>query len=240
LQCSGPHRERPQDHIPEGQRQGGKQKQQAVRLQPLPARRQKRPVIPGGQARQHRSRRAGCQAGQGRKGLQHIDAAHRQEHPRRRQGQEDAPFQQLRAPEGRGGREDQNGRGQEGQRVGKVQKQQRSNSRSHQGGGPFPPWSRSRHAAQGKGGVSPRCLAGSQRCRQEKANAPGQQPGRLLPLQDDLTVPHSMSLLYFAAPGAASLAFSIILQSPPKKSRREMKGELCTGNFPPVDFSSWL
>ena len=131
------------------------EEQQAVRLQPLLPRLQQGLVIPGGEPHQHRPRQAGGQVPQGGQGLEHIDAADRQEQPRPRQGVEPRPVQQLQSLEGRGGGEDQNGGGQKGQGLGKVQKQHRPHPGPQQSGDPLRPRVRRRPHTPGRRGRSP-------------------------------------------------------------------------------------
>ena len=208
-------------HIHQRQQDGAHQEQQAVRLQPFLLCLQQGLVIPGGEPHQHRPRQAGAQVPQGGQGLEHVDAADRQEQPRPRQGVEPRPVQQLQPLEGRGGGEDQDGGGQKGQGRGKVQKQPRPHPGPQQGGDALRTRAAGGHAPQGEGGVVPRRLAGGQRRCQKKTDPPGQGPGCLLPASDQLPVFHSLSLLYSAAKFTASLVFATILQPSGKKSRRE-------------------
>ena len=146
--------------------------------EPLLPRLQQRLVIPGGEPHQDRPRQAGGQVPQGGQGLEHVDAADRQEQSRSRQGVEPRPVQQLQSLEGRGGGEDQNGGGQKGQGPGKVQKQHRPHTGPQQSGRSPPPPVRRRPHTPGRRGRSPPASGWQSAPLSEKIGSPRPEAGR--------------------------------------------------------------
>ena len=167
--CQQQAQQRPPDgdarqlHIHQGQQNGARQEQQAVRRQLLFSRLQQRLVVPGGDPHQHGPCQAGRQIPQRGQGLEHVDAVYRQKQSCSRQRVEQRPLQQLQPLEGRGGGEDEDRGRQKRQGAGKLQEQHRPHSSPQQGGDPLRPRSAGRHTPQRKGGVVPRRLAGRQR-----------------------------------------------------------------------------
>ena len=162
--------------VPQGQGQRRPQKQQSLRgqaaLRPLEQLAEK----VSGHPAEHCRRHTGGQLLHGGEGLNHINAPHCQHHSRRQGRQHPGPLPEFRVPEGGGGRQHQDAHRRKGQHLGKFQKQQCPRHAPQQGGGPIGSRPCRRDAAQGKGGVAPGGLAGGQRRRKEKADAPVQPP----------------------------------------------------------------
>ena len=197
-------------------------------------------AVPGGKTRQHRPRQILRQVPEGGQGLEHIDPVHRQEEPRPRQGPEQRSVQQPESLEGRGGGEDQDRGGQEGQRLRKLQEQQRPHAGSQQGGDTLGPRAAGRRAPQGKGGAAPGIrLAVSAAVRKKRIPRDASRTGRRSSIC--FLCPTACPSCISPPVAAASSVFSTILQPPGRESRREKRaarrlspdpvgGGLFTGN----------
>jgi hypothetical protein len=102
-----------------------------------------------------------------------------------------------------------------GQSIRKPHEQHRAKTRSHQGNTACQPRSGSRYYPQRKRGISSCGLTGSQCRRQKKPNSISDPPRSPLPVQRNLLLFHSLSLLY--------AAFSSSLQYPVQESRRNLE-----------------
>ncbi|MPM60140.1 hypothetical protein SDC9_106987 [bioreactor metagenome] len=166
-----PQRNSSRGHVRKRQQQRHSQKYQRLRLFLLLPAPGQRCAAPGGDSCQRRGQQAGRQVVHRRKGLRHIDSLHRQGHACGDQRRKKRPVHQLQPPKRHRRRIYQNRHGNMGKARGKLQKHQRSQSRTRQSAHTVKSGAAGRRKAQRKGRAAPRDPGGSQRRRQKKADA---------------------------------------------------------------------
>ena len=219
--------------VPQRQQQRRAQYQQAVRVQMLLSGLKQRQVVPGCRSQQNGRRGPVGDMAQGIQGLDHVDPAYcqKQRHAHRRR--EPPLLFQPDPPQGGGSGEDQHRRSEERQRIREVQKQHRTHAGPRQSCQAAAPRSRRRHASQGERCVAAGRLAGGQRRRQEKADAPGHKPHRLVPLPYHLSMPHRGPSYVCRPDGRSPWYVPTFYSFPPGRFRREMKGAEKSGRLSP-------